>query len=248
MAVPPPILNNFSISLENIHVAIATDPTITDPLLSFKAIKGALFDPSGFAYKVTKDVSGIITDISAMSRPNVQLGHLIQVISNTGLWANGDINNNSIPMTYKFNNGQPKTILYDLTYANEYLNVSRSIGAHIMLIVAHIIACRAPVTLDEIFDASSINNEINDISNKIAEILTNHMNTSNVQNLILQRIIQIMGPVIDTNDGFLPYIDNYIDLDILLDIRNLTVNLTFNDIQKHISILSLPIQLQIRNS
>lgn len=238
------------ISLE--HGEFATkevaSPDNIPPLCMRVSIEKSLLFKDQLTYNIETDASGLIISTLATEALNISNEYLAEQFSlPKTYWSQVDEAASSIyTIQYSFDNVIKSTPFSISTPSNVIGLPTARLGEHIIILASQAIKLTPPRSIDEIYmDISGLSHSL---ETAISSALTAFMNTQQCQNAILNAIIQMNGPVINTTSGThsLEVIHEFQNMSFAFIINDITMQVDFNGITRLVTLNNVPIVLDLQ--
>lgn len=226
------------------------DPSGTHPLyIQVDASKTTFFtgqDGKGFRYMISVDASGVITNITGLSKDNVHLPELEESLGQVS-WANQISNANVYDLRFSFQ-GMQRHIRIDIKAAETVLEPpNNTIADYMLYIVSHALSLATPASIHHVISPESYANAKNALQQAIANAMVNAIGTQTVQDAILQALISANGPIVNTTAGTfdLSYANSYSSIILIVDLTNIRISVSYYGSNKEIVLKHIPVRLHL---
>lgn len=237
-------ISTIAIDMSGSPVSVSVLPisTIATPHLRFACLKTAFFNASGFQYTVEKNTNIVTTAITASGRNNIQSSHIISQANQTlTSWFAAT----SFVLNYNFMNVAQSAGVNLLT-ASSLIGASSNLGRHIMYLVTHAITVTSPVSQFDVFSSTTVSSLSASIESQIGNLIASSLATQANQQLLLDRIIALNGPVLSEQATLFTSTSSISDMDILLQISNVRFFVSFGSSTRELNLTTLPVCIRLQ--
>jgi hypothetical protein len=246
MSVQLPLLT-FQADLSSNQVTIGITPpgAVAYPYLTLTTAQQDFFGASGIGFARSVDASGVSTAVTGLARDNVQAASLAaSMTAGRVAWANAAAG--VVDVAYRFNDGAPLGMRFDIAHASGLLG-SSSLARHLILMAVHAYKTKRPAALEEFIGVLSANETA--LQASVSAAIASVLSLQAAQNLLLDAVLTANGPLVNDTDasGDVPYTASMEGLDLMFALRNVRVGFALGGgAAKTITLAEVPVLVRLR--
>ena len=205
--------------------------------------KSSLFS-SPISYTVSVDSSGFITSIQSTSSGGINATYLgIKFQDAASYWKNS---NSVYDTTYSFD-GSSRSVKFNTATSVQLLGTKANLGDHPVLLATAAIRLFNPTSISSVFSNASALAESLNIA--ISDAIANYLETPACQDAILQTILKMNGPIINTQEGTSSLVisDTINDMVVGFTIQSLSFQVSINGANRNLVLYDVPLFLNLTN-